>query len=359
MGETCKTEHAILIRLVLAQRTVEIVNKGELIMEIKGRKYFCWSAIIIVLACISWHASASESKTPDGKAAIVNATVITEEDLDRELSVFQQRLMSEGKVLNESQLLETKKRVLEGLINVELLYQEAQMQGTKVSDEAINKQLGNVKSRFPNEDEFKSSLSKMNLTESLLISHIKRALIVQQFIDKKYAQNVTVSEKETRAYYDANPAAFKQPEQVKASHILVKVGPQADEPQKAAARKKIEEIQQRVKNGEDFATLAKDVSEGPSGSRGGDLGYFRRGQMMKPFEEAAFALKPDKVSDIVETSFGYHLIKLSDKKPEGAIAYEEIKDKIQTYLKQKKVREQVDLYVAELRGKAKVEQFLK
>jgi len=328
-------------------------------MDIKLRRYFCWSTIFVVLSCISSHASASENKSPDGKAAIVNATIITQADLDREVGVFQQRLMSQGKVLNESQLLETKKRVLEGLINVELLYQEAQKQGTEVSDEAIKKQLGNVKSRFPNEDEFKKSLSKMNVTESLLISHIKRALIVQQFIDEKYAQSVTVSEKETRAYYDANPAAFKQPEQVKASHILIKVSPQADEPQKAAARKKIEVAQQRVKKGEDFAAVAKEVSQGPSGERGGDLGYFRRGQMMKPFEEAAFALKPGEVSVIVETSFGYHLIKLFDKKPEGTLAYEEIKDKIQPYLKQKKVREQVDLYVAELRGKAKVEQFLK
>jgi len=328
-------------------------------MHTKLRRYFWWSAITIVLACFSLHASASEKKATDGKAAVVNGTVITQEDLDRELSVVQQRLLSDGKVLNESQLLETKKRVLGGLINVELLYQEAQMQGPKVSDEAINEQLGTVKSRFPNEDEFKSSLSKMNLTEAELMTQIKRALTVQQFIDKKFVQKVTISDKETRAYYDANQAAFKQPEQVKASHILIKVGPQADEPQKAAARKKIEEIQQRVQKGEDFAALAKEFSEGPSSPKGGDLGYFRKGQMMKPFEEAAFALKPGEVSDIVETSFGYHLIKLADKKPEGTIAYEDIKDRIQEYLKQKKVREQVDLYVADLRGKAKVEEFLK
>ena len=328
-------------------------------MHTKLRRCFWWSAITIVLACISLHASASEKEASDGKAAVVNGTVITQEDLDRELSVIQQRLLTEGKVLNESQLLETKKNVLEGLINVELLYQEAQMQGAKVSDEAINEQLGTVKSRFPNEDELKSSLSKMNLTEAELITQIKRALTVQQFIDKKFVQTVTVSDKETRAYYDANQAAFKQPEQVKASHILIKVGPQADEPQKAAARKKIEEIQQRVQKSEDFAALANEFSEGPSSANGGDLGYFRKGQMMKPFEEAALALKSGEVSDIVETSFGYHLIKLVDKKPESTIAYEDIKDKIQAYLKQKKVREQVDLYVADLRGKAKVEQFLK
>jgi peptidyl-prolyl cis-trans isomerase C len=328
-------------------------------MHTKLRRYFWLSAITIVLACFSLHASASEKKATDGKAAVVNGTVITQEDLDRELGVVQQRLLSDGKVLDESQLLETKKRVLEGLINVEVLYQEAQMQGPTVSDEAINKQLGTVKSRFPSEDEFKSSLSKMNLNEAELITQIKRALTVQQFIDKKFVQKVTVSDKETRAYYDANQAAFKQPEQAKASHILIKVGPQADEPQKAAARKKIEEIQQKVKKGDDFAALAKEFSEGPSSAKGGDLGYFRKGQMMKPFEEAAFALKPGEVSDIVETSFGYHLIKLVGKKPESTIAYEDIKDKIQAYLKQKKVGEQVELYVADLRGKAKVEQFLK
>jgi len=328
-------------------------------MHTKLRRYFWLSAITIVLACFSLQASASEKKASDGKVAVVNGTVITQEDLDRELGVVQQRLLSDGKVLNESQLLETKKRVLEGLINVELLYQEAQMQGPKVSDEAINEQLGTVKSRFPSEDEFKSSLTKMNLTEADLITQIKRALTVQQFIDKKFVQKVTVSDKETRAYYDANQAAFKQPEQVKASHILIKVGPQADEPQKAAARKKIEEIQQKVQKGEDFAALAKEFSEGPSSAKDGDLGYFRKGQMMKPFEDAAFALKPGEVSDIVETSFGYHLIKLADKKPESTIAYEDIKDRIQAYLKQKKVSEQVELYVADLRGKAKVEQFLK
>ena len=85
-------------------------------MHTKVRRYFWWSAITIILACISLHASASEKKASDGKAAVVNGTVITQEDLDREMSVVQQRLMGEGKVLNESQLLETKKRVLEGLI---------------------------------------------------------------------------------------------------------------------------------------------------------------------------------------------------------------------------------------------------
>ena len=328
-------------------------------MHTKLRRYFRVSVTAIALICISLSAVASEKQASESKVAVVNGSVITQKDLNRELSVVQQKFLSQGKFLSDSQLLEMKKNVLENLINMELLYQETQSQGTKVSDEAINKQLGTVKARFPNEDEFKAALSKMNLSEVDLRSQIKRGLSVQQFIDEKFVQKVTVSNKETRVYYDANPNSFKRPEQVRARHILIKVDSKADESQKAAARKKLENIQQKAGNGEDFAALAKEFSEGPSGSKGGDLGYFRRGQMVKPFEEAAFSLNPDEMSDIVETSFGYHLIKLVDKKPESTIAYEDIRNKLQEHLKQNKVREQVNLHIEDLRGKAKVERFLK
>ena len=110
--------------------------------------------------------------------------------------------------------------------------------------------------------------------------------------------------------------------------------------------------------GEEFAVLAKEFSEGPSSANGGDLGNFRRGQMVKPFEEAVFTLRPGEVSDIVETEFGYHLIKVIDKKPETTIAYEDIKDRLEQHLKQEKVQREVSLYVEKLKEKAKVERFL-
>jgi len=143
-----------------------------------------------------------------------------------------------------------------------------------------------------------------------------------------------------------------------ASHILIKVDSKADASKKAEARKKIEKIQKKVKKGEDFAALAKEFSEGPSGAKGGDLGYFKRGQMVKPFEDVAFALKPVEVSDIVETRFGYHLIKVIDKKPEKVIAFAEVKDKLQQYIKRQKIQGQVNQYIEELKGKAKIDRFL-
>jgi peptidyl-prolyl cis-trans isomerase C len=183
-------------------------------------------------------------------------------------------------------------------------------------------------------------------------------LAIQQFIDAHIAQKATVSDQEIKTFYESRPALFKQPEQVRASHILIKVEPQADESHKTAARKKIQKIQQRLQKGEDLAALAQEFSQCPSSAKGGDLGYFRRGQMVKPFEEAAFALKPGEVSDVVETKFGYHLIKVIEKKSETTIAFEDIKDRLEQYLKQEKVQKEVSLYAQKLKEKAKVERFL-
>ncbi len=112
----------------------------------------------------------------------------------------------------------------------------------------------------------------------------------------------------------------------------------------------------RVENGPAFY---KEHSEGPSGAKGGDLGYFKRSQMVKPFEDAAFDLKPGEISNIVETRFGYHLIKVYDKKSEGIIEYKEAKEKINKYLSQEKSKEKISKYIAKLREKAEIKKFLK
>jgi len=302
--------------------------------------------------------SAQEIKTPDAKVAVVNGTVINQDDFNKELNIAQQRLAKMGQSLNDSQLKTLKTEVLERLIDRELLYQESRKNGINIDEAEINEQLSTLKKSFPNEDEFKKALQKMDFSEPYLKTQIKRDLTIKKFIDKKFFEKVVVSEDETKGYYDSHPNAFKQTEQVKASHILIKVDPQADESKKAEAHRKIEEIQKKIQKGEDFSTLAKEFSQCPSSAQGGDLGYFERGQMVKPFDEAAFALAPGEISGIVETKFGYHIIKTTDKKEEGSISYKDVKEKLQQYLKQNKVKEQVNSYIDELKKKAKVERFM-
>ena len=247
-------------------------------MQIKHGRWFLALVTTINLAWIAPPALAAEKQTSEGKVAVVNGSVITREDFDREMSRVLRQLASMGKSFDDSQLLATKKEVLEGLINTQLLYQESQRNGIKVEEVAINEQLLTLKKRFPNEDQFKSALIKANLSEADVRSQIKRGLTIEQFVTKQFVEKVTVSDKEVRAYYDSHPHSFKQPEQVRASHILIKIDPQADESQRAEARKKIEEIQKKLQEGEDFAALAKEFSQGPSSAKDGDLGYFRRGK---------------------------------------------------------------------------------
>jgi peptidyl-prolyl cis-trans isomerase C len=301
---------------------------------------------------------AEETQPPTDKAAVVNGTVITQAELDSQMKIVIDRLRASGRLPDVSQLDQIRSQVLENLVARELLYQESQKKGIKISEEEVNKQLINVKAQFPNEAEFNNALTRMNLSEASIKEKLQRDLALKKLIEDEVAPKVTVSDSDIRAFYENNPETFKQPERVKASHILIKVDPKADASQKAEAQKKIDLVQEKLQKGEDFGALAKEYSEGPTGPKGGDLGYFTRGQMVKPFEEAAFAMKPGEVSGMVETTFGYHLIKVTDKTPEGTMSYDDVKERLGEFLKQQKIQEEINVYVKKLEEKAKIERFV-
>jgi peptidyl-prolyl cis-trans isomerase C len=314
--------------------------------------------IVLTLLWLPAIALAADKKAPEDKIAAVNGVIISKDAYDRELDFFVRRAAPGGQQIPDVQMAQMKNEVLESLIDRELLFQETKKKGIQVKPEAVSDQLNKIQQRYPNKEEFKRLLSDMGLTESDVQAQIERGMAIQELIDKEVAEKIKISDEETKAFYDKNPQLFQQPEQVKASHILIKVAADAPDAQKAEARKKIEAVQQKAQKGEDFATLAKTYSEGPSGPQGGDLGYFRRGQMVKPFEEAAFSLKPNETSGIVETQFGYHLIKVDDKKPATNMTYAEVKDRLSDHLKKQKMDSEANVYIENLRKDAKIEKFL-
>lgn len=315
--------------------------------------------IVLTLITLASPAYVGESQSAEQKVAVVNGTVIKQAEFDSEMSRVLERLQRTGRIPNDLERSQIKKQVLENLIARELLYQESQKKGIKVDQKEIEAQVTALKGRFPSEVEFKNALSTANLTEADLRFQFERDVAIRKLLDDQIGGKSTVSEKESRAYYDSNLESFKKPEQVRASHILIKVDPGADEAKKAEARTKIESLQAKLKNGEDFGALAKEYSEGPSGPKGGDLGFFGRGQMVKPFEEVAFSMKPGQVSGMVETRFGYHLIMVTERTPESTLSYEEVKDRLEQYLKQQKVQEEIAAYVETLKSNAKIERFVK
>jgi peptidyl-prolyl cis-trans isomerase C len=322
-----------------------------------SKKSLCIAAIFTCML-ISLPTLAEEKKPADAKVAEVNGVVISQEQFDKELEIHLERVSRQGRQLSDDQLTTLKKDVLEGLIEREILFQESQKTGIKIQDQAVDEQLAAIKKRFPSEAEYNNALSKMNLSEAEVKTQVARGLAIRELIDQQITSKIEITDEESKAFYDGNLQLFKQPEQVKASHILIKVDAAATDAQKAEARKKIDAVQQKLKDGGDFAELAKEYSEGPSNSRGGDLGYFKRGQMVKPFDDAVFAMQPDEVSDIVETRFGYHIIKVYDKKPEQTLAYADVKDQLNQQLKQEKVEKEATKYIDQLKKDAKIEKYL-
>lgn len=323
-----------------------------------GEKSLRVLVTVFALLVAASPALAQDKQPSKTEIAVVNGSVITQAEFDGEMTRVRERFLRTGRPLSDSQLSQVKKDVLENLISIELLYQETQKRGIQVDEATVNEQLSTLKKRFPSEAEFESAMRKMNLSEPAIKSQFKREMAIQQLIDEQFTQKAAVSEDEIKTFYESRLDSFKQPEQVRARHILMKVDPQADESQRAEARKKLEMIQQKLQKGEDFEALAKEYSEGPSSAKGGDLGYFGRGQMAKPFEEAAFALRSGEVSDIVETKFGYHLIEVIDRKPETTVALEDVRGRIEQYLKQQKVQENVRMYVEDLKEEADVKRLL-
>ncbi len=297
----------------------------------------------------------NDAASKDANIASINGTVITRAQYDAEITRFERQMAMSGQTPDPAQLADMKKMVLDGLIGREVLRQQAVKLGVKADEAEVNAQIDELKKRFPTEDDFKNTLAKMNLTEESLRAQFGQELAIKKMVDQEVGAQVKITPEETRKFYDSNPDIFKVPEMVRASHILIKVDPKAGDADKAAAKEKILAVQKRLQKGEDFAAVAKEVSDCPSAPNGGDLDYFQKGQMIGPFEDAAFALKVGSVSDIVETQFGYHIIKLTDKKEPSVMKYDDVKDRIEQHLKQEKVNQMLSQYIDKLKTQSKIE----
>ena len=279
-------------------------------------------------------------------------------DYQAGLDQLHRQVSMTGRQPDEKEMPTLKQRILDNLIDRELLKQEAEKRGIKADDAEVNAQLDAVKKGTTPEN-FANSLKQMNMTEPALKDYFASQLAMKKLIDKELASKIVVTPEEVKAFYDGNPDVFKTPEMVRASHILVKVDKTATAEEKAKALEKIKGIQKRIQGGEDFAKVAKEVSDCPSKDNGGDLNFFQKGQMVPPFENAAFSMKPGETSDIVETEFGYHIIKLTDKKDAGTMSFDEVKPRIEQHLKSEKMSQEFPKYIETFKSKAKIEIFVK
>lgn len=303
--------------------------------------------------------AAQTKNSPDDVVAKVGSTSISRSELDRAKLILMKQNPS-PQPLTPEQTKQVDDYLMEQLTSAELLYQAGLKMEVKDLDKQVDEKISQGKARFTSAEEFETLLKEQNLDEKLLREYTRKEIIVSNLVEKEIAQKVKVSDEDVKKFYDENlDKYFRKSEQVKASHILIGVDQKADAEAKKKAKEKIDGILKDVKAGKDFAELAKANSTCPSSAQGGDLGMFGKGQMVKPFEDAALALKPGETSGVVETQFGYHIIKLTGKQDAQTVPIEEAKPKIVEFLQGQKVQSKVQEYINELKTKTKVEILLK
>jgi peptidyl-prolyl cis-trans isomerase C len=301
-------------------------------------------------------------------AVTVNGVDITESQLEEFIKPQLERMATDpGKVhplMLEQFKRQLRQQALDKLIVDQLLEEQAEASNIVVTEADVIKHLREsgaqqqpplslediqalVEAQGQSFDEMKKQIQNSN------------GMKYQKLLDTQFAGKVDVNEVDVVRFYVENKSRFEILEQVRASHILIT--PETSDPNtdpnvaKAKAKAKAEELLGQIKaSGADFATLAKANSQCPTAASGGDLGFFPRGKMAPPFEKAAFELKVGQVSDVVETRYGYHIIRVTDRKEARVIKFEEARSEIIGRLTQQKQREIATEYIESLKQKAKI-----
>ena len=246
--------------------------------------------------------------------------------------------------------------VLDQLVAYHLLAQESRARKLDVTDAEVDSRLGQIRQSFPNEAAFTQGIAAQGLTVDQVKLQTRTSLQVAKIIDSEIGSKISVQDAEVDAYYKNNLDRFKQGDSVHASHILIGVPPQANAEQKAEAKAKAQAALKQVKAGADFAAVAKAQSQDPgSAQNGGDLGFFPKGQMTPAFERAAFTLKPGAISGIVETPFGFHIIKVIEKRGARTAPFTEVSGQIKDFLTEGQRESKLEGFVEQVKAKGKVE----
>ena len=293
-----------------------------------------------------------------GPVAIVNGEPLSAEKFNTRVN----QLASSGQV-PPTYINSLKQRLVEGMVDKMLLDQAVASSTLEVTDADIDAKLKQARADFElmkklrgeSMGTFEGMFKKMNIKPEDVRPSMKEALIIEHLV--KGQGYTPADEAKIKSTYEQNVAKFTMPPTVRARHILIMVpqgGPSPEDWSKAEA--KIKAIRKDiVDNKKDFAQVAKEKSEGPSKTKGGDLGFFAKQQMVGPFADAAFALKDGELSQPVKTNFGWHLIKREASKPGFVMPYEEAKGVIKSQLDQQAYQVIMKDYLTKLRAEAKVE----
>lgn len=281
--------------------------------------------------------------------ARVNGQEVTKADFDRLLKQLESQA---GRAVPPERRDEIYRGIIEQLVTYTVLVQETRARNIVVTPaeatQVTDARIAELRKQVPNEAAFNKALAERNMTLARLRSDIQKDMAISKMIEAEMGRQPPPTDADLKAYYDSNPDEFSG---VRASHILIR--PDGfDEASKKKARTTAEDLARQAKGGADFAELAKKHSADGSAQQGGDLGFFTKGQMVPEFSKVAFSLKPGEVSNVVETQFGFHVIKVIERKD---VQFAEATEKLRGFLTQQRREEAQESFIKSLKEKARIE----
>lgn len=300
-----------------------------------------------------------EELFPDKVLAKGKGFEVKQTELDDAFISYKASLAARGSQLPEDRRGKVEADLLDQLIFEKILTKRATAEDKATAVKEADKAYEQVQSKIP-EKAFELRLRASGMTVEKFRDRLNGEAIRRVVLNREMKDQIKITDADIKKFYDENAARFEVPDQVKASHILLSTtDPLTGRPVSESIRKekeaKIKEIRERVVKGEDFAKLAKEYSEDPgSRDRGGEY-TFPRGEMVKPFENAAFSMKPGEISEVVESQFGFHVIKLLEKLPAHKRALEESKNDIERLLSSREFEKRLPEFYQKLKKEEGVE----
>lgn len=293
----------------------------------------------------------------DGPVAKVNDVEVPRDVFNREFIQTIERYQRARHEVKPALRERLKDNIVRRLVDAEIIRQQAKKMSVQVTDEERESKWAEHKKRYGSDEAFKAFLERAGTSAEDVRRQFDNNL-VREKVFAKVSESVEVKPAEVKEFYEKNRVRYDEPEQIRASHILIRVPPGASAEVKAEKKKKAEEAAKKAKKA-DFATLAKELGEDPTKDRGGDLGFFSRGKMVKAFEEAAWGLKVGQVSGVVETQFGFHVIKKTDHKKARRKPFSEVKEQIERSLRARKRNTAIREALNDWKNASKIEVFVK
>jgi parvulin-like peptidyl-prolyl isomerase len=310
-------------------------------------------AVSVAAAQLAPVASHPTTTAPADVVAVVNDAPIHASDLEAAMNTLVP-LSSYHQNLKPQKVDELRTQALDGLIDEELRYQEAMRLKVHVAEGDVDLALARAKKSYRDEQEFERMRKASGATLAQIRTSIRRALLIQRVSEQEVGSRCRVTEPQAAAFYHDNPARFVLPEQLKVSLITIGVDPSAPQPDWERARQKARDVAQRIAAGASFDALAREFSSDESRSKGGDLGFVHRGQLIDEFERALRDLKPGTVSPVVQTIFGFHLLRLVEVRPPAQKTFADVKATIIRDLTETRCADQAAAWSKRLRSAARI-----